>query len=541
MSETKIDDETVNNSRTLVLRAAGLVGVLLFLGRIVGLLRDMVMLNYMGTHTAEAEAYAVASRFPEAIFFIIAGGAIGSAFIPTFSAYFVRDDDAGGWRLFSAVINLLTLVVGIIAVVAMIFAPQIISFFIDTKIGETPILLPMTVALMRVMLLSTVIFAASGVIMGALNARQHFFLPALAPLIYNLGIILGGILWQNPTGNPLTGKAMGFAVGTVIGAVGHLLIQLPGLRMKQAHYSWVLTLRDPGVVKVIKLMAPRVLGLSFSQLNFFIIIFMIDMAIFGEGSLVAVNTAFRIVNLPLGIIGIALGIAAFPTLSTLAAQKAFGDMRVIVTDSLRLLIFLGLPITVLIVLLADPIISVLFERGLFDAESTYYVATVLSFLALGLIALMMLEVISRTFYSLSDTWTPVLAGGLQVILMAMLGFWLSTMIFPGFSGLPVAGLALGMSISNYIEVILLLWLLKRKMGRLNGRSLVNSSWRLLLSAAVMTAVMWFVLSYLPTDSSWIQLIVGGVVGGITYLLACLILRVPEMQSVMDYGRRRLGI
>ena len=309
MSET--ETKSVDNSRSLVLRAAGLVGILVMLGRVVGLFRDMVMFYYMSVDTLEAEAYAVASRFPEAIFFIIAGGAIGSAFIPTFSAYFVHDDEKGGWRLFSAVINLITLVVLVIVILAMIFAPQIVNFFSHDKIVETPIFLPMTVSLMRVMLLSTVIFAASGVIMGALNARQHFLLPALAPLIYNLGIILGGVLWQNPTDSPLTGKAMGFAIGTVIGALGHLLIQLPGLRSKGAQYSWVLTVRDPGVIKVLKLMLPRVLGLSFSQINFFIITFLTGMAIFADASLPVFNAAFRIVNLPLGIIGIALGLRLF--------------------------------------------------------------------------------------------------------------------------------------------------------------------------------------------------------------------------------------
>ncbi len=536
----EIEAKSTKNSRSLVLRAAGLVGVLVMLGRVVGLFREMVMLNAMGTDTHEAVAYAVASRFPEAIFYIIAGGAIGSAFIPTFSAYFVNDDESGGWRLFAAVINLMTLLVAVIAVLAMIFAPQIIEFFYRDKIAASPILLPMTVSLMRVMLISTIIFAASGVIMGALNARQHFFLPALAPLVYNVGIILGGVLWQNPTDNPLWGKAMGFAIGTVVGAAGHLLVQLPGLHVKHAHYSWVLTVRDPGVIKVLKLMLPRVLGLSFSQINFFIITFLTGLAVFTEGSLPVFNTAFRIINLPLGIIGIALGIAAFPTLSTLAAQEAFAPMRQIITDSLRLLLFLGLPITVFIIFLARPIVSILFERGLFDASSTQNVATVLVFFALGLIALMMLEVISRTFYSLSDTWTPVLAGGLQVGLMGVLSLWLGLVVFPQLDILPVAGLALGLSISNYIEMALLLWLLRRKMGRLNGRSLLNSLWRLIGATGIMMAAMWWALSNMPSASAWLQLIVGGLLGGLVYLIACILLRVPEMQSFIDYGRQRIS-
>jgi len=537
MSEPNV--KPAKSSRSLVLRAAGLVGVLVLFGRIIGLVREMVMLYYLGTDSLEANAFAVAARFPEAIFYIIAGGAIGSAFIPTFSAYFVDDDEDGGWRLFSAVINLMTLVVAVIAVLAMLFAAPLIRFFFADQIAAEPLLLPMTVSLMRVMLFSTIIFAASGVVMGALNARQHFLLPALAPSIYNLGIILGGVLWQSSATDPLAGKAMGFAVGTVVGAAGHFLIQLPGLRLKRAQYTPLLTVRDPGVVKVLKLMAPRVLGLSFSQINLFVILFLTGTAVFALGSLPAINVAFRIINLPLGIIGIALGIAAFPTLSTLAAQKAFGEMRQIVTDSLRLLLFLGLPITVLMVFLAGPVVSILFERGLFDAESTLYASSALAYFALGLIALMMLEVISRTFYSLSDTWTPVLAGGLQIVLMAGLSLWLSLRVFPERGLLPLAGLALAFSISNYAEVALLLWLLRRKMGRLNGRTLLNSSWRLLGATGVMTAVMWLVLSNLP-DSAWVQLIAGSLAGGLAYLLACFLLRTPEMESVIGYGRRRLG-
>ncbi|MFO7682472.1 MAG: lipid II flippase MurJ, partial [Chloroflexota bacterium] len=353
------------------------------------------------------------------------------------------------------------------------------------------------------------------------------------------GIILGGVLWEDPAAGPTLGKAMGFAVGTVIGAAGHLLIQLPGLYQKQAKYTAVLTIRDQGVIKVLKLMAPRVLGLSFSQINLFVILAFTGTAVFALGSLPAINVAFRIINLPLGIIGIALGIAAFPTLSTLAAQNALGQMREIVTDSLRLLLFLGLPITILLVFLAEPVVSVLFERGLFDAESTSYAAAALTYFSLGLIALMMLEVISRTFYSLSDTWTPVLAGGFQIVVMALLSLWFSFVLFPQWGGLPLAGLALGFSISNYVEVLLLLWLLRRKIGRLNGRSLLNSSWRLLGAGGAMTAVLWLFLALLPASSNWILLMIGGALGGVTYLLVCLLLRVPELQSFISYGRRRL--
>lgn len=537
MSSTEPEKNNRENGRSQVLRAAGIVSIAVLLSRAVGLLRDMVALNYLGTGTLEANAYAVASRFPEAIFMIVAGGAIGSAFIPTFAAYFVRQDEAGGWRLFSAVINLITLVVAAIALLSAIFARPLIQFFYAEQIAQAPELLPLTASLMRVMLLSTVIFAASGVVMGALNARQHFLLPALAPTIYNLGIILGAILWVQPEAGPTQGKAMGMAIGTVVGALGHFLIQLPGLAQKQARYAPLLTVRDPGVAQVLKLMAPRVLGLSFSEINKFVMLFLTGTAVMALGSLPAINVAFHLINLPLGILGMALGIAAFPTLATLAARQALDDMREIITDSLRLLLFLGLPVTVLLMLLSRPIVTVLYERGLFDATSTEYAATALSYFALSLIALMMLEVIARSFYALSDTLTPVLAGGVQIAVMAALSFWLSLIVFPARGLLPLGGLALGYSLSNYFEVALLLWLLRRKMGRLAGRALLEGGGKMLLAAGGMTAVLLFTLARLPANP-WAQLIVGSIVGGAAYLAACALLRVKELGQILAYGRRR---
>jgi putative peptidoglycan lipid II flippase len=540
MSQSPIEEgQRLENGRQQVLRAAGLISVALLLSRVIGMVRLMVTLNYLGTETIEANAYAVASRFPEAIFTIIAGGAIGSAFIPTFAAYFVRDEQAGGWRLFSAVINLITLVVLIVAIVAAVFAAPLINFFYAEQIAQTPELLPLTVTLMRIMLLSTVIFAASGVIMGALNARQHFLLPALAPTIYNVGIIAGAVLWQQPDAGPTMGKEIGLAVGTVIGAMGHLLIQLPGLYQQRARYTAVFTVHDPGVRQVLKLMAPRVLGLSFSEINRFVTLFLTGTAVMTLGSFPALEVAFRVISLPLGILGSALGIAAFPTLATLAARRALDEMRQIITDSLRLLLFLGLPLTVLLMVLSEPAIVVLFERGLFDAQSTESTATAMVFYAVGLIALMLLEVIARAFYALSDTLTPVLAGGLQIVLMTVLSLWLSQSFFPAQGWSPLAGLALGFSLSNYVEVAVLLWLLRRKMGRLDGRALLDGSWRMGVAAGGMTAVTWFIVGQFP-DSAWIQLIAGSVVGGVAYLLGCALLQVKELHQFIAYAGRRFS-
>ena len=535
MANTQMsDEEQTNADRSRVMRAAGLVGAAMLLSRVVGLGREIVTRSLLGVTTVDATAFDIAKIFPEAIFLIIAGGAIGSAFIPTFTAYLTRDDESGAWRLFSAVINLVTISVTIVAVMAMIFAEQIVTFFYAPTIAAHPELLDMTVRLMRVMLLSPIIFGASGVVMGALNARQHFLTPALAPTIYNLGIIAGGLL----LGRTAVGPAMGLAVGTIIGALGHLLIQLPALRREGVQYTPLLTVRDPGVVQVLKLMAPRVVGLSFSEINKFVMLYMTgDMPL---GSLPALNAAFRLIILPQGIIGQALGIAAFPTLSTLAARKKFDEMRTIINDSLRMLLFLGLPMTIWLILLAEPVVTILFQRGMFDDESTRLVAGALQIMALGLLALLFLEVIARSFYALSDTLTPVMAGGLQVLMMAVLSIWLRDTLFAGRGWQPLGALALGFAVSNYVEVAVLLWLLKRKLGHLNTLYFLSGAWRMVAAAVFMAGASWLVLSGLDEDAVWQQLILGVMVGGGAYFLAALLLRVREVQQLLDVGRAQLS-
>ena len=526
-------EQPQKTARTQVMQAAGLVGVALLISRVLGLVRDIVTKTYLPLDSVEMTAYDAANRLPEFIFLIIAGGAIGSAFIPTFTAYFARDDENGAWQLFSNVINLVLLTLTIIAGLAMLFAPQYVTFFMADLVAKSPELLNLTVKLMRVMLFSTVIFGASGVIMGALNARQHFLLPAVAPIVYNLGIIACAVLWAQLE-RPVE---MGLAVGAVVGAAGHLLIQLPGLKQKRVKYTAVANLRDKGVQQVLKLMAPRVLGLSFSELNYFIILYLTGSM--ARGSYPAINQAGRLLRMPLGILGQAMGIAAFPTLAELAAKSAYDEMRQIIIDALRLLIFLGVPAVVLLMMLGEPLIALLFERGAFSADATALVTAVLTVMSTSLLALLALEVVARSFYSLNDTLTPVLAGGVQALLMGLLSLWLSRQVFPALGWLPVVGVALGYAISNYLEVGVLLWLLQRRINGLPLRSLLDGTVRMAIAGLVMAGAIWATLKLIADWSAFWQLSIGGMVGGLVYIGAVLVLRIPEAQQFWSYGRRRI--
>ena len=207
-----METDTDSSDRVRIIQAATIVGAAFVVSRILGIVRDAVINFYYNIDSLEANAYFIANRFPELIFYIIAGGALGSAFIPVFSGYFVRDDAQGGWRLFSAIVNLITLITTVIAGIAFVLTPLIVDLFYPDLVAGNPALRDMTIELMRVMLVTPIIFGISGVVMAALNARQHFLLPAIAPIIYNLGIIGGAII--------LAPNVMGLAIGAIVGGAG---------------------------------------------------------------------------------------------------------------------------------------------------------------------------------------------------------------------------------------------------------------------------------------------------------------------------------
>ncbi len=402
------------------------------------------------------------------------------------------------------------------------------SFISPVQAAEYPALLPLATSMMRVMLLTPIIFGVSGVLMGALNARQHFLAPALAATMYNVGIIVGMVV--------LAPNVWGLAVGTVLGALGHLLVQIPSLRQERPRYQPIFLLKDDGVRQVLRLMGPRVLGLSFSYLNPIATAFLTRPLT--AASVVALERAFRITLMPYSIVGQALGVAAFPTLSTLAAQQDWPAMRQLIGAALRSILFFGLPLAVLLMVLRQPLVAILFERGEFSAEDTFLVSWGLLFYAIALIALAALEVVSRAFYALQDTTTPVVAGIAQLPLMALLSALFAYVLFPRWNLLPLGGIALGYSISNVLEVGVLLWLLRRRLGGLDGHAIWPATQKLAFASVGMMAVMQGMLWVLGGTAVWWQLLLPAAVGGSLYLLLCWWLAIPEMAQLLAFAQRR---
>ncbi len=507
-----------------IARAAGLVMALFVLSRLLGLAREMIIGAQFGT-SADLDAYLAAFRLPDLLFQLVAGGALGSAFIPTFTGYLAREHRDGAWRLASSVANLVVLVMTAVASLAAALAPWLVREVIAP--GFDPAQQALTAQLMRTMLVTPVVFGVSGLIMGALNAHQHFLLPAAAPIVYNLAII-GGALWLAPHLG-----VTGLALGVVVGSVLHPLVQVPGLVRFKARYRPVLNLRDPGVREVGRLMAPRVLGLAAVQLNFVINTVLASRLI--EGSLSALNFAWLMMLLPQGAFAQAVATAAFPTFSSLAARGEIGEMRSTLSATLRALLFLSVPAAVGLLALRMPLIQLLFQRGAFETSSTQAVAWALQFYALGLPAHAGVEVVARAFYALHDTRTPVVIGvaamGLNVALSLVF-------IYP----LAHGGLALANTVATWLELWAMMALIRQRLGGIEGRQLIYASVRVVLAAALMGGLLWlsrlFLGESVDTLGALIQAGGGIVLGAAVFLGASLALGSQELGAVRRWVRRK---
>jgi putative peptidoglycan lipid II flippase len=512
----------VNSEHRQIARAAGIVMAAFVASRLLGLARDMVIAAQLGTSDA-ADAYRAAFLIPDLIFTLIAGGALASAFIPTFTGYLANGDREGAWHLASAVINLLIVTTGVAAVLAAIFAPAMMWVLAPGFSAEKQAL---TISLMRVTLICSVIFGVSGLVMGVLNAQQQFFWPGLAPAMYNIGIILGAWLLLPRLG------PMGVAIGAVAGALLHLLVQVPGLVRCEMRYTPVLSLRDPGVRRVLWLMGPRVFGLAVVQLNFWVETNLASRL--GMGAVAALNYAFRVMLLPQGVFAQGVATAAFPTFAEQAARGHKDAMSEALAATLRAIFFVAIPAAVGLLVLRMPLIQALFERGKFQDSSTEAVALALMFYAPGLVAHSGIEIVTRAFYALHDTRTPVYIGVVAMLVNVALSL---SLIGP----MQIAGLALANSIAAFAEMALLLWFLRPRVSGLGSARTWTALGKSAFAAAVMAAAVWAFLAFAPAGLPGGAILRGGigvVIGGAVYVLASLLVGADEVRTVTRMVLRR---
>ncbi len=493
--------------------SAGIVMVGFVTSKLIGLGREVIIAKAFGTGP-ELDAYYAAFNIPDLLFTLIAGGALATAFIPVFTGYLVRGDLAGAWRLASAVFNLTFTIVTILALGVALAAPFLVARAIAPGFSVEQRWL--TANLMRLILLSTVIFSVSGIVMGVLNAHQHFLLPAFAPAFYNLGIIGGALLLT-----PWMG-IYGLALGVVIGAGLHLAIQVPGLIRYGMRYTFGLGLANPGLHQIAWLMGPRVLALGAVQLNFLISTNLASRL--GAGSVSALNFGWLVMQLPESIFAAAVAQAAFPFLAELAARGQQEELRATLSNTLRAVLALTIPAMAGLIVLGRPWIQLLFQRGAFGTSSTEAVYGALVFYALGLIGHSSLELVARLFYAQKDTMTPLFAVIGAMVVNLLLSLTLVRLLGHG-------GLALANSIAVTLQVSTLLWLARKRLDGIQGDDLLRSAGRSTLATAVMTLVTIAFITWQREAGPFLLGLGGGLLGGVIYLVSAVALGSEEIRAL----------
>jgi putative peptidoglycan lipid II flippase len=457
-------------SRSTLAASALIVAAAFVLSRVLGLAREVILAGEFSTGP-EMNAYVAAFRIPDLLFLVVMAGAFGAAFIPVFGQYLEADDQDRAWRLASSVLTWAGVSVVVLSGLCFLLARPLMNVVapgFDQATEDT------AVQLMRILLLSPVFLGLGIAAKGILEAHNQFALPAIAPLVYNVAIIVGAIAFVPEYGI----YAVGWAV--IVGALGHFLIQAPGLVRAGIRFRPTLDRNVDGLGEVARLFGPRVVGLAVFQVNFIAVTAFASTT--GDESVSAINYAWQLLMLPHGVLALSISTVAFPTLAALYSRGEKTQFATTLDRTLRPLLFLSIPAGIGLLLLRKPVVQVIFENGNFDSRSTQLVIAPLAAFAAGLLGYALTEILTRVFYALRDTMTPVITGVLTVVLNLLL-----CALF--MESLGYTGLALALSVTTAAEAVILLLFLRGRIGRVVQPGF--GSWLLKVTGAAvaMTAVI----------------------------------------------------
>lgn len=454
-----------------------IVSLAFVLSRILGLGREVIMANQFGT-SAEMDAYVSAFRIPDLLFLTVMSGAFGAAFIPIFGSYVDRGDKARANRLASAILTWTGIGVFVLAVLSFIFARPLTRLVAPGFDLATENL---TVELMRILLLSPVFLGLGIAFKGILEAQNQFTLPALAPLIYNLAIIIGAWFFAPEYGI----QAVGWAV--IIGAFGHVAIQLPGIIRTGFLFRPTLDRSVDGLKEVLSLLGPRVVGLAAFQVNFIAV--NAFASTIDTQNVSALNYAWQLLMLPHGVLALSISTVAFPSLAATFGRGDREGFARLLDRTMRPLLFLSIPASVGLWLVEKPIVTVIFESGNFGSTSTDLVTEPLTWFAIGLVGYGITEILTRVFYATRDTKTPVITGLLTIVLNVILCALLIDSLGHG-------GLALSLSVTTAAEAIILMLFLKQQSGRIFSAGFFGWLVKVVVASAVMATVILITVPWL---------------------------------------------
>lgn len=430
-------------------RASAVMVTAIFASRVLGMLRDTVIAYRFGQNEL-TDAYRAAFQLPDLLFFMVAGGALSSSLMPVFSGYWEQGRKDEAWRVFSIVATVMVSLTTALVVLLEVAAPIAVALMFP---GFDANRLALTTRLTRIVLPAQICFLLGGLMMATLYARKHFLAPALGPNIYNIGIIVGGLVFALWLG--VAGLAWGALLGAFIGSV---LLPMIVMRRMGSAFRWEFNLKHEGAREVFRLMLPVMFGLSLPG------IYMLILRVFASwlpsGAISALDNANRQMQAPLGIVGQGIALAIFPALTALAARSEWSALRSTLRQGLRLVWFLTAPATMLLIVLAEDISRVLLQYGKFTAADTQMVASALRAFALGLFAWSGQALIARGFFALRDSLTPVLIGSLVTLLFVPLCIFLMRGLGTGH-----VGLALATSIAATTQMLWMLQILQRRIPR----------------------------------------------------------------------------
>jgi putative peptidoglycan lipid II flippase len=519
--------------RTLF-KAAGFLMITMVISRILGYVRDIIVYNQFGQNRI-TDAYNASFTIPDFVYMLLVGGALSAAFIPIFSSYIANDKAEEGWKVASIVFNWIIVLLVVFLTVCFIFTPQLVNLIVP---GFNPDAQLMTVNLTRIMFLQVIFLTFSGISMGILNSFKHFTSPAIGSVLYNLGIIVGGLLLASSIEAKWPGYGIaGFSVGVVIGAALYFLVQIPALKKVGLRYHFSFDLKNPGVQNLIMLIIPVLIGLSASEIN--VIISQNLASGLSDGLVSALRIAERIMKLPIGIFAISIAVAIFPTLTAYMAKNEEKEFKGAVSLGLRSVIFVTLPAAVALAVLSTPFIRFMFEwGGDFTSVETARTVGPLIFYCVGLVAYSAIHVLSRTFYAMQDTKTPVFCSVLSIginICFCLL------LVGP----MAANGIALAYSIAGLFNMFLLLYLYKRRMQYIGGRKILSSVAKMGIASAAMAGALFLVSGVFEINADMsnkiiqiIEVLLSIGVGIAVYFLVTYRWKMEESVMVMDIMKKK---
>jgi putative peptidoglycan lipid II flippase len=508
-----------------VVRALGSIGVATLASRVLGFVRDMVVARAFGAGPV-TDAFFVAFRIPNILRRLLGEGALSTAVVPMLSDYLVTRPRADFDRLFRAMLGAGIVVLSAATVLGALLAPWIVRVMAPGFAGEAG-QLALTVRLTRLMFPYLILVGLAALMMGALNAHGRFFTSALGPAATNLGMIVCVLGLARHVDPPI----VSLAIGVVVGGVGQLALQAPDLAGAAIPLRPSRDFGHPALGRLLRLLLPAVFGLAAAQVTIFINTLLASLL--RSGSISYLYYADRVMEFPLGVFGFALASAALPSMSRQAAAGDHRGLAQTMNFALRLSCYTAVPATVGLIALRVPITRVLFERGRFGPAETTATAWALAWYALGLVAFSASRIAAQAFYALGDTRTPVITGAVAVAVNVVIAVGLLQPMAHG-------GLALASSASAYVNLLLLVWCLRRRLGRLGGRALVQSLGRTAVAAAALGGWCGALLLRWPrgaglwTEAAWLAAAIGG--GGLIFWFASRALGSPERAALLPSSR-----